>query len=448
MATFFLHGMFVPWKIQIWKIAPFFLMEKCRIFISEKLPSPTSALHAFFSTTMRVEKVSLGGKTIAFFRQAIPAPVGQFQASILYIRAQTGWPLIGWQLLIGPGKGETSAFFRQATCSTKSTSSASSATASSLYIHTLQPFPFSNNHGLTGQHLWQIAWAGQQQLHERNQHLPALSPNNTFWSLHLLWLGCSFWTLPCCISSSQSLRFFPKQNQVPSLWKSLPAGLFMLASRSFWLVRGATASETLLPTKAMLAWLRKAKSKTEPDISSNAKSLIAFSGKALLPSLPSARPFLWKTLLQRQSGFLHPLQAAKQVFDPHSCQGAIFHVSACPEHIFPDCSAFVCCCVQSNLGHARDSGHEGLPFFLLVGMFSFHHPHSQEFSVPFPNFFFTAQEIWFMSFWASCLSQVSWCTATVALLAATAALLAASTLFFLEVINTEDMLGQKLQEYH
>ena len=147
------------------------------------------------------------------------------------------------------------------------------------------------------------------------------------------------------------------------------------------------------------------------------------------------------------------MQAAKQVFDPHSCQGTIFHVSAFPEHVFLDCCAFVYRCVHSTLGNARESSLESIPFFLLVCMFSFDQPHTQKFSMPSPNFFFTAYRKsdscspygkeplnTLVSFWASCLSQATWFTATVALLAA-------STVFFLEVINTGGMLGQKLQGY-
>ena len=35
------------------------------------------------------------------------------------------------------------------------------------------------------------------------------------------------------------------------------------------------------------------------------------------------------------------------------------------EHMFPDPSAFADACVQSTLGHARESSNESLPFFLL-----------------------------------------------------------------------------------
>ena len=181
----------------------------------------------------------------------------------------------------------------QATCSTKSTSSTSCARASSLHPHPSafpfqqQPWPYS------GQNLWQNSWAGQQQIHERNEHLPAHSPNNAFWSLHLLWLGCSFWKkalahfkYPKLALFSSRTRCFHFENCRPFLTFWL-AVLFTLASGSFWPAEGNTASETLLPTETMLAWLRKAKSISELDISSHGK-FFAFSGKALLPSLPSA----------------------------------------------------------------------------------------------------------------------------------------------------------------
>lgn len=81
--------------------------KKNSVFKSEVLFTPTSALHAFFFNHCEGwEGPSWVKKTIAFFRQATPAPVGHFQASNFraqkspphFGQLQTCWPLIGWQL--------------------------------------------------------------------------------------------------------------------------------------------------------------------------------------------------------------------------------------------------------------------------------------------------------------------------------------------------------------
>ena len=88
-------------KLQKWKIATFSQSHLCSAHF---FPSPWA-------------EVCLGEKTNAFFRQAISAPLGQFQASKIHITAQTCQsqrphldqcqsylPLIGWQLWICPGR--------------------------------------------------------------------------------------------------------------------------------------------------------------------------------------------------------------------------------------------------------------------------------------------------------------------------------------------------------
>ena len=311
--------------------------------------------------------------------------------------------------------GETSAFFRQATCSTKSTSSTSSARASSLHPHPSacpfqqQPWPYS------GQRLWQNSWAGQQFF---------MRETNTFLNIHqkIHFGGCICFGLDVAFGKGfgsfqmpKACAFFPSR---PRLFhfENCRSFLWILACRPFhFSFRIFLASQGNHWFRNTAANRNNASLTQKSQVDFRARhfflhwhvfcllrqgiaTILAFCRQSchylltcrLVCSTAGSRPFLWKTLLHRQSGLLHPLQAAKQVFDPHSCQGTIFHVSAFPENIFSDCSAFVYCCVHRTLGHARESSYESLPFFILAGMFSFHQPHSQEGSIPFPNFFFTA----------------------------------------------------------
>ena len=94
-------------KILNNQVLNFFLMEKKQCFQIWSIVHPNLCpARFFFQPLWGLRRSKLGEKTIAFFRQATPAPVGHFQGSNFraqkspphFGQLQTCWPLIGWQL--------------------------------------------------------------------------------------------------------------------------------------------------------------------------------------------------------------------------------------------------------------------------------------------------------------------------------------------------------------